>query len=386
MRRLDADLAAGRITHDQHRRQRDEILAEASGIPLMSPVPSPRRRSADKTGQPRWEAANPAHQQPPPPPAGPPPAPPGHPAPSPPSPPSPGPAPQTPQAGPEPVTRKLDPTALLASDRQTTAPSPADERPTDSMPYPDRTSARPAELTMPITRVGARPEPFAGPPPPGAPHREPPANRGAARTWLLIALAVLVALAAVIGGAWWLGRGGSDPGGGQAVQDTTARTAEPALEDRLPRLPGKPNPNSSTMSVDKGLELGLYSAEDAEAMRRGGAREVVYRSSSDGAHLTDGYTVIALPTPSAAQAEALAGELNRSITARGFTRVPLDGEQGLVALNRTDSTGRVSVVWYASGDTTVGIGVSQAADGDENQLRERLVRTIDSVSAVLPQD
>ena len=59
LRRLDADLAAGRIEPAAHRKQRDELLAQASGSTVPSPVPSPLRRPATA-----WHSTNPAAQPP----------------------------------------------------------------------------------------------------------------------------------------------------------------------------------------------------------------------------------------------------------------------------------------------------------------------------------
>ncbi|NBH10467.1 hypothetical protein GTY80_45425, partial [Amycolatopsis sp. SID8362] len=55
LRRLDAELAEGRIEPADHRKQRDELLAQASGSTVPSPVPSPLRRPGDT-----WRSANPA--------------------------------------------------------------------------------------------------------------------------------------------------------------------------------------------------------------------------------------------------------------------------------------------------------------------------------------
>jgi len=46
LRRLDVELANGRITHENHRKQRDELLAAASAGVDPSPVASPLRRPA----------------------------------------------------------------------------------------------------------------------------------------------------------------------------------------------------------------------------------------------------------------------------------------------------------------------------------------------------
>ncbi|MEU3272095.1 hypothetical protein ABZ639_14720 [Saccharomonospora sp. NPDC006951] len=365
LRRLDAELASGQIAHDQHRRLREDILAEASSGPAVSPLAAKGRNA---------EAAdNAAHNSP-----------------------ATGEVTEV-MTPPDPN----DPTLLLTTTRPTTAPSPADYRPTDSMPHPppyrphpaprataNGTAQQPVELTVPITRVPTGPP--AGPPPRQAPPlpdwAEPPASRGKTGAWLLISLGVLVALGAVIGGAWWLGTAGDKATHGSAMPAAPAGPdgSEVALADKLPVLPGEPNPANSTMTVDKGADLGLYSPADAQAMRDSGAKEVIYRASAEGEGLTDGYTVIVIPTDDSGAATSLTDQLSRTVTEGGFTAEPLADREGFVALSRTDSSGRVSVVWYVSGNVTVGVGVSQAPSADENALRQRLLDTLTSVTAVLP--
>ena len=59
LRRLDADLSAGRIGHAEHRRKREELLAEASGGGAASPVASPLRPAGSANAG-VWPVAEPA--------------------------------------------------------------------------------------------------------------------------------------------------------------------------------------------------------------------------------------------------------------------------------------------------------------------------------------
>ncbi|HEY3709542.1 MAG TPA: hypothetical protein VGL64_09215 [Amycolatopsis sp.] len=59
LRRLDADLSAGRIGHAEHRRKREELLAEASGGAAASPVASPLQRAGSGNAG-VWPIAEPA--------------------------------------------------------------------------------------------------------------------------------------------------------------------------------------------------------------------------------------------------------------------------------------------------------------------------------------
>lgn len=258
-----------------------------------------------------------------------------------------------------------DATALLHTPWQTTAPSPAD-----------------TELTGPLWAIRDVTDPPLVPQPSegGPAVRE---SRGAVPTWLMLTLAVIVAVGAVGGGAWFFTATGHDPAGSQdEVAGSYQR--DPTLADRLPRLPGRQNPQNATMTVDRGASLGLYRKADARAMKENGADEIIYRNSTDGEKRTNVYTLITIPTPSADNAENLTDQLTHSGLTQGFTTAPLPDHDGIRVLNRTEGPSRLSVVWYVSGRTTVGVGVAQARGDNENELRARLIQTLKSVKAVLP--
>ncbi|TKG73405.1 hypothetical protein [Prauserella endophytica] len=327
LRRLDAELAAGTISHDLHRRRREDILAEVSGNPVVSPFASPRAEVGG--GAPQWQAANPAadaHQatQPPPQP----------------------PAPQQPP--------RVTPASLLSNGRPTTAPSPAD-----------------TELTMPMSRLQAQPL-IASPP--------PPENRGRRRTWLYISLGVFLALAAVIGGAWWLGGIGGPGGSAQgdtAPSSSPAPPAEVALEDRLPVLPGEQNTDNSTMSIAKGVELGLYPESSGKIFTDAGAKEIVYRASTDG---DTAYFMLVIPLENAAAANTVVNDMRELMLGAGFSdetaQDTMSGELGERTLNGT---------WYASGDTAVNLWVSQpTADTSAERLSELASKAVADLRAALP--
>ncbi|MEU6641404.1 hypothetical protein ABZ863_02530 [Saccharomonospora sp. NPDC046836] len=325
LRRLDAELAAGTISHDQHRRRREDILAEASGSPLVSPPATPHD---NPDGAPRWQAANPAASAQ------------LNPQPSAQAAVPPSQQPTTPA-----LPQKVNPAALLATSRPTTAPSPAD-----------------TELTMPISRLHVPPPPI------------PAENRGRTRTWLLISLGVFLALAAIIGGAWWLGRGDTtDPAPGQE----TSTQQDVALEDRLPVLPGQPNPQNSTVAVRRGADLGLYTEQTAALLTRNGAQEVLYRASADG---PTAYFLLAIPMASPDAARNTAQQMRDSALGAGYTRSSapddtLTGELGERTLAGT---------WYASGDVAVNLWVSQPLPATAADLSEPLTAVVAELRRVLP--
>jgi hypothetical protein len=221
-------------------------------------------------------------------------------------------------------------------------------------------------------------------PPQTPPTRTPASSRGQNPAWLFISLGVLLVLALIIGGAWWLGRAEDNAGGRQA--GATTPTAEVALEDRLPVLPGEQNPANSTMSVDRGVELNLYSAGDAAFLKASGAEDIVYRSAIAGAAQTDTYVIVIVRATSLAQAAKIAEHMRESLTKAGgvpdsaATTVGSD-----VPLMVTNATGRLAATWYVSGTNAVGVGTAQAPSGEVQELRQRLQRTLDAVAEVLPR-
>ncbi|HET6500539.1 MAG TPA: hypothetical protein VFG87_07225 [Amycolatopsis sp.] len=429
LRRLDADLAAGRITRHEHRKQRDELLAAVSGGGVTSPLAAPLGTAGSSSRAPGWQSANPGRaaaqfpesaaaaepgepaerpaptdatqaglgtpEEPGEPPepspepkadpnpptsqqANPPENPPANPESNPPANPEPGPQPnREPQAG---------AASLLATNYPTSAPSPADHRSTDSMRYPSMAEA-PTVITravQPTQLPGFTPGPPHGPTVghrPGAPHDRPGPRRS---TWLFLAIGVVVVLAMIIGATWFFSARGTNDNAGSASPSSTIVTPRLDVENKLPDLPGKPNPNSSTMSVDKAVQLQVITADEASKIRASGAQEVVYRASSDTTDIDDGYMLLAIPTSSANDAANLVAGLRETLTGAGFTADPLGGTNAETAYTGSNATGRVSAVWYASGSVTIGIGVSEPLTADPADLQNRLTQVLASVTATLP--
>ncbi|MFD9888591.1 hypothetical protein ACFWY9_04585 [Amycolatopsis sp. NPDC059027] len=399
LRRLDAELAAGRLGQAEHRRLRDDLLAEASGRTVPSPVASPLRHPGNT-----WHSTNPAA---PPPEARPwPPAPvhqqpPSQPTPAQPHPSQPTPA-QQPPSQPTPaqpgLTRPVPAQSVppmtmplrssghngmaYSTDRPTTAPSPADVNPTQYL----RVDGTPAQVRPDTSPLPSRfpplvPEPVDA----GNENRwdDEPATPERSRklpTWLFLAAGVLLVLALIIGGTWWLGRPtGTDTASSTAPTGTNANAATgSSIEDRLPVLPGTPNPNNSTMSVAKGLETGLYPNQTADTLTKNGASEVIFRGSADG---QSSYLLLVIPTSGPTGAKAVVDTLLQNAVAGGFTQVP---SEQLKIVTGFDGKSTLKTTWYASGGTVVYFGAGYPKTSDSPEITARQDRILDAVKKVLP--
>ncbi|MER6767387.1 MULTISPECIES: hypothetical protein [Amycolatopsis] len=250
----------------------------------------------------------------------------------------------------------------FSTDRPTTAPSPADDRPTAVF------GAIPAN--------GNQPEPRRLWEDDAKPRRSKP-------TWLFLSLAVLVVLALVVGGIWFLGN--KNDSNNTAAQPPAASSAPntqpPSLEDKLPALQGTPSPENSTMALDKAVQAKAVSDADANLMRAAGADQLVYHAyaGTDG-----GTTLIAVPTPSKAQAGQLVQGLRQNLVTGGFDSSPLGPAATDLLYTGSSPAGRVLAFWYTSGGVSVGIGVSGPVGQDPAALRSRMEEIRAKVTAALP--
>ena len=382
LRRLDADLAAGRLEPAVHRKQRDELLAQASGSTVPSPVPSPLRRPGGNT----WHSANPAYGQPEQPPhrlqapqprSEMPPVNPARPAP----PPYRQAAQQTP---PPPATGKtLSGGQPPVPDYLTTAPSPADINPTRYLSV-DGQSGSPSRFP-PLAPDPGRPGPQF---PPGR-HRwddEIPAPPSRSKpTWLFLTLGVLLAVALVAAGTWWMSDNSGDTASGSSGPPAPANALDPGLtlEGRLPLLPGTQSTDNSTMTIAKALEKKAVTKADADLITAIGGNEIIYRATSDPANVDNGTLLLAIPTPSMIQAKQLVSGLRQNLVDAGFTAASLAPGEDL-AFTRHNDDGWVSALWYASGPVVIGLGVSQPHSADPAPLRPRLEQILDLARKTMP--
>ncbi|MFJ8914554.1 hypothetical protein [Amycolatopsis sp. NPDC102389] len=367
LRQLDVELAAGRIGHAEHRRKRDELLAEASGGTMPSPVPSPLRRPGGT-----WHSTNPAAR--------------------PVEPPTvtvqqPQPYQQTqpvytpPATGGQPEKKAIP----RIADHKTTAPSPADINPTVYLrAEPPPAKARPTapQPNQPLPSLAPEPSPRHY-----APTEDYAVVGKRKPTWLFIGAGVLVVLALIIGGTLWLGS--SQPSNvaeqpsmaqppGDAGQSGRPDSAQTPLEDRLPALPGTPSKDNSTMSVAKGVELNFYSKAAGDYLASKNVASVTYKGSNEG---TNSYLVLVIPANDAKDAAAIVKYFRENSINAGLREQRVGDRLALVGANKN---GQLSGIGYVSGTMAVTTWVSQPLGGDPQALDTRLEQTLTSLDTVLP--
>lgn len=214
LRRIDSDLAAGKLSKEQYAVKREELLAEAAAVDVPPEVPA-------KTAPP--------------------------------------------------VPAK----ELLTTTRQTTAPSPADERSTDSMPHP-KVGPRPNDTPVPVVKPSevappvALPQPMRPvrhPVPQALPAPDPPelnADRRIGGRWtgLFLGMSVLL-VGALIAGMWWLASGEPTPPETSAVPQRTADAKQLPIAE----LEGRPIRVERVRSPGDLQDLDYLTAPEKRAYR-----------------------------------------------------------------------------------------------------------------------
>lgn len=401
LRRLDAQLEQGDLTRQQYQARREDVLAEAS---LMS-ADLPANRKADaaptppKTQPPQSDttgAAAPqaepqpepqdgtAQENPAPPQTTPPPAAPQN---------QPSSAPESPAVQPPP-TRPPRPSAasLMATPRPTTAPSPADQQPTERIMAPGRPGPSPTtpaaarqDMSLPpIAPAQRHKHPVRNHPPQGGSAPDPGGKRGSVPTGVFLAFGVFVALTVIIGIMWLIGRLAHDQDAASpppaAAPTTTAATE---LIERLPRLPGAMNPHSSTFGIPRGVKLKLYNQTEADVFTKNKVRSVTWMGSSRG---DLGYTLLIAENTDEAAAARTTRELV-TLTARGFERTTLpDRHNTLRSYRLLTSSSNVYFTGYTSGRYTVRAAIAKIPPGAASALSDELSVVLDELVRVLPPD
>ncbi|MFI9380956.1 hypothetical protein [Kutzneria sp. NPDC052558] len=374
LRALDAQLADKGITPAEYRRQRDNLLAAASGgfppagqvAPQRPAQPTPPQGlpAQDQSAQ----GSQPASDQ-------------YQPASSPPQyqaiQPMPGPAAPLQQQPPYPAAPQMPSQPLPIQQPPGTPPSgqPAPAGPSfTGMPIQPMPPAPDSHVVPPWSPVTELPmyQPLAdqqAPAPqyaPRTPMEEELFNAKVARKKSRAALLVVVVVVAVLllAGGWWFGvrpamEAASAPSGPQALH----------LED-LPALPGAARLDRAELSVFEGQNRGLFDAREADFLQADKVSQVTFTGSADG-HLN--YVVLAFVTDGPTSAKKTSADLLEYQDLGGLH--PADGiglpdQVKVVKLVAGDQVQYRAI--YASGLNAVMVAVAQAQPADESAVAKAL--------------
>ncbi|TCP57181.1 hypothetical protein EV191_1011134 [Tamaricihabitans halophyticus] len=404
LRQLDTELAHGRISADDHRKQRDELLAEASASAPAKNRPASvderlRWRSSNPGAQPRADSTT-GHTQP----ASGQPGAPDWPADAPtdwpetaatdwPTESAPARTSKVPQAllqppiadpYADPPTRPHVPTPgdKLAEPVSPSQPSPGQPSPSQPSPGPP---AQPGGGLPPLAGPAPVPMPSAA----GKPladdaelTRKPRVDRRGRLLYGGVAAGLVLALVAV--GIWLSG----DPAEPTAANDQVAANQQQApgpaneLDSLMPALPGVANENNSSVTVEKGRQLGLYTKEEATILEENNVSGVTYRGS---ANEGIGYAILVAENEDDAGAKQTTQALHDELVRTGFEPGPeVPREPDLRVLKRLSEQSNTYRVVYQSGDYTVRMGLAQMPAAQESALATEFEQMIGTVLEKFP--
>lgn len=199
-------------------------------------------------------------------------------------------------------------------------------------------------------------------------------------TRLFLAIGVLVVLVIVTGVLWLTGaiRPGETNG---TPAPYAARTTAPEsdLVDRLPGLPGSPNPHSSTLGVREAAQLTLIGPHEAYFLSSHGVREVTWKGSAKD---SINYVVLAAKNDNHASASATTAGVQEMTASYFDAREPISDRLWLY--RKLDANANLFQVVYTSDTYTVRLGLAQVPGNDATGLRKQIKRIFDRVAQVLP--
>ncbi|MFI9008707.1 hypothetical protein ACIGNX_15910 [Actinosynnema sp. NPDC053489] len=353
LRKLDEELAAGRVSADEYRTRRDQVLSAAQSVPPVQ----------------QWQSHPPAAQQ---------------------------------QPGADPTGASA--TQFIRPVGQDAAPDNVDKtqvvpggRPAPGNPDADRTQFVPGGAMPPQQQYNSPPGGFPQQQPPqatpwGAADTSAPWASASSDNWLrqgpevfddtssgggkkVLAIVGVIVVVALIGGAvWFFGfrDSSSSAGDGTTTSQTssaapTTTTTKPPI-DLLPPGPGTANPANGVVSLSEAATAKLLTAEEVAAAEAADVDKVNFKGSTKNAF---SYESMVFETGDAAKAEELAKALADLQQTAGM----VDGAKGRLPqkssvqqMIRKGEPGTYRCV-YATGSKVVRIGTTQTPIGvDDKEL------------------
>jgi hypothetical protein len=343
LRKLDDELASGRISADDYRVRRDQVLSSSNAGGQQAP------------GQQRWQA-------------------------------------QPPSAGPatgSQATQYIAPVGEPPKPPNPDATQVVTPRPPDA----DRTQAVPsAGMGQPNYGPPSPAHGFQQPGPPPPPwqvssDQAPPWLTQSNDSWSrsgpevfdetssgkgkkVFAIIGVVLVVALIGGAvWWFGlREGSGGGGNTTAASTatTSTTTKPKTPlELLPAAPGTADPNNGEATAEKLVTAGFLTADDAEALTTAGVQKIAFKGGKEDAFT---YHAEVFETDSPEKATKLATDLAEAAGRSGMVegaRGALPAKSNVLQLIKPKQSGSYLVV-YATGKQVVRAMTVQEPIGDSD--------------------
>ncbi|WP_367133746.1 hypothetical protein [Saccharothrix sp. HUAS TT1] len=341
LKALDDALASGKITPDQHRSQRDELLAAVSGGGPASP---------------RWSATNPAGDQ-------------GQ--------------NQGQNQGQEAERTQVVPSPGPVDPNKTQVVRPVTGGfPQQQPPAPQQQRPWPPQQQPPHPHQQQGPQSGGFPAPPwadSAPSWQMQGMQGpevfsdtgsGSKKWVGVVVGVLVV--ALIGGAvWWFGFKPSDDtatgtGGTSSAAPTAAESGFTA--DKLPDPEGKPGPKNGEYSLADAKSAKVVSEKDVKALETAGVERLVDKVAGRNGMSFAGSAFVAKDATAAVE---LADTLVQNQAAAGMTPVTGTSLPESVSV-MTLATAQQSLyrAVYTSGDVTIRIATAAPASVPDKTVRE----------------
>jgi len=393
LRRLDDELAAGRLSAEDYRRQRDDLLSQtASGGPPVRPV---AKRFGDPDPDADDQPAQPLR---------------------PPLPPS-TPVPQQRQAGPFPPPFRWDETpestqvmgtvrddAGTASDSTADSPDGADAERTQVVPGapgPPVPPRRPSQAA-PYWQQGEHTPSWASadlPPTTDitpAWYKQGPefeTTDGQRRGWrIFIMVAVLLLIVGATASTFYVvrNRSNGEPAAQQTTQPATgpASTAAPtpttpprqpspieAVFEKMPQPPGEQDADNGVLSLAKVAELKLLSPAEVKILQDARVEQVAYRGSIKGqdeySPYPDAFETLTFITADPSAANSIANKLRAHQEQNGLVHIPEplpDMPPSVVFEKRVGQGRSIYRGLYVSGSNVVRVNVVQEPLKDEAAL------------------
>ncbi|MFD1147832.1 DUF1707 domain-containing protein [Saccharothrix hoggarensis] len=405
LRELDTALAEGRISADDYRQRRDQVLSGAAEVPQTGPQSGPFAAPF------RWEAANPQQPQ----------------------------QPQPPQHQPQhPQQPGADATQVVPNQAGLPQQPPAqDATQVVKAPQPGNPDAERTQYVRPVTPPHGAPQPNMPQNAPQHPNQAPwqMAGGNAAPPWgggefgadpsphwiaqgpevfddkpssggkrVLVILAVILVLAGAGFGVWYLTSGSGDPNATGSTETTAAPTTETTtskpkptdpmeiLLEEIPEVGGKNDPRAEVLDTAEAVDEQVMEQGEVDLLTAGGATKVVWKSGNkqpdEFGPTPDRFSVVVVPMASEEAAAKAVVDLKAYQETKGglvFIKDPLpDMPASVVFEKKVQPDHAIYRGLWASGKNLIRVNVDQFPMAGEAGLSGSYQRQVLTMLKVFP--